>query len=168
MAKAQITHFLQKDGHKADKEDIDKIFHVIDGILYHYSGETQRDMNIAAARLIMVADYRLTEAYKQVMDCFPSAEIKELVHEDYKYLFDTCQRYMNYRYEQNYYSDLPQELNRMYVDILMAKTASINRLMETKASEQTVARNLSEHYCFEDGKFFKLTYNTIDAYSKKH
>lgn len=168
VAKMQITHFLQRDGHQATKEDINKVFHVIDGILSYYAGGMQYEMNMVAARWVLVADYQLLDAYKQLMDRFPSAEIKYLVHTDYKYLFNTCRKYIGYRYERDHYSDLPREMMSMFYDILMAKASSINRLVKTKASEQTVVRNLSEHYCFEDGKSFKLTYKMLDGYSQDY
>lgn len=165
VAKMQITRFVQKDGRKATKEEIDKVFNVVDGILSYYSGGTQYEMNMAAARWLLVADYWLLDAYKQLMDCFPSSEIRNLVHKDYKYMLDTCRKYMQFRYERDQYSDLPRELRCMFYDILTAKTASINRLIETGASEQMVVKNLCEHNCLENGKSFKLTYNMLENYS---
>lgn len=164
VAKTQLTRFLQKDGREVTKEDIDKAFHVIDEILSTYAGGTQYDMYMAATRWILVADYHLLEAYKQVMDCFPTAEIRKLVHEDYNFLLDTSRKYMEYRYERDQYSDLPREMRCMLYDILSAKTASLNRLTKNKASEQSVIKNLREHICFENGKSFKLTYNMLKNY----
>lgn len=168
VAKMQITRFLKKDGHEATEEDINKVFYVIDKIFDTYSGGSQYEMNVAAARWVLVADYHLLDAYKQLMDSFPSAEIRKLVHEDYKYLLDTCRKYMEYRNEQDHYSDLPRELRRMFYDILMAKAASINRLTASKAGEQAVVKNLIGHYCFESGKYFKLTYDFLDDYSRDY
>lgn len=168
VAKMQITKFIQKDGRKATKEDIDKVFNVVDGILSYYAGGTQYEMNMVAARWLLVADYRLLDAYKQLMDCYPSAEIRKLVHKDYKYMFDTGRKYMQSRYERDRYSDLPRELRCMFYDILTAKTASINRLIETRASEQMVVKNLCEHNCLENGKSFKLTYNMLENYSRDY
>lgn len=161
VAKMQLTRFLQKDGHEVTEEDINKAFRVIEGIIDTYFGGTQYDMNVAAARQVLVADYYLIEAYKRLMDCFPTAEIKKLVHEDYNYLLDTSRRYIEYRYEYDQYSDLPRELNCIFYNILRTKAASINRLMKNRASEQSVIKNLREHTCFEDGKSFNLTYDML-------
>ena len=164
VAKMQLTRFLQKDGHEVTEKDIDKALHVMDRILGHYAGGTQYDMNIAAARRVLIADYHLLDAYKCLMDCYPSDEIKKLVHADYKYMLHTCRKYIEYRYEQDWYSDLPREMRCMLYDILTAKAASINRLTKNRASEQSVRKNLQEHSCFENGKSFKLTYDMLTSY----
>lgn len=164
VAKMQLTRFLQKGGHEVTGKDIDKAFRVMDDILATYSGGSQSEMNVAAARRILIADYYLLDAYKRLMDRYPSDEIKKLVHADYKYLFDTCSKYVEYRYERNWYSDLPRELKCMSYDAFMAKAASINRLTATNADEQAVVKNLSEHYCLKAGKSFKLTQDMLDKY----
>lgn len=164
VAKWQLTRFLQKDGHEVTDEDIGKVFHVIDGILDIYSGGTQYDMNMAAARWLLVADYRLLDSYKRVMDRFPAAEIKRLVHDDYKYLLDTSRKYMDYRYERDRYSDLPRELKCIFYNMLMAKAASINRLLRYGASELSVKKNLKDHICFQDGVSYRLTYDMLVDY----
>lgn len=168
VAKMQITRFLQKGEHEVTREEIDKVFCVIDGILDYYSGGWQYELNMAAARWVLVADYYLLDAYKRLMDCFPSVEIRKLVHEDYKYLLDTCHKYMEYRYERDHYSDLPREMGCMLHDLLMAKAASVNRLTATKASKQMVVKNLCEHICLENGKSFKLTCDILDDYSRDY
>lgn len=162
VATIQIAKFIQKDGRQASKADIDKVFNVVDGILDYYAGGSQYEMNLSAARWLLVADYRLLDAYKKLMDRFPSAEIKKLVHKDYKYVFDTCRQYIQSQYEKHYYSDLPRELDCLFFDILMAKTASINLLIETGASEQQIVQNLCEHSCLQNGDSFNLTSDMLD------
>ncbi|MCD8235184.1 MAG: hypothetical protein LUD00_00715 [Prevotellaceae bacterium] len=164
VAKMQLTRFLGKDGHEVTEDDINKAIRVMSRIFDYYSGGSQYEMNMSAARQLLIADYQLLDAYKRLMDEYFSIEIKKLVHADYKYLLDTCSKYMEYRYERDQYSDLPREMRCMFYDILTAKAASINRLMKNKASEQSVIKNLREHVCFEDGKFFNLTYNMLKDY----
>lgn len=168
VAKTQITRFLQKGGHEVTREEIDKVFCVMDGILDYYSGGWQYELNMAAARRVLVADYHLLDAYKRLMDCFPSTEIRKLVHEDYKYLLDTCHKYMEYRYKRDRYSDLPREMGCMLHDLLMAKAASVNGLTAIKASRPMAVKNLREHICLENGKSFRLTCDILDDYSRDY
>lgn len=164
VAKMQLTRFLGKDGHEVTEDDINKAICVMSRIFDYYSGGAQYEMNMSAARQLLIADYRLLDAYKRLMDEHFSVEIKKLVHADYKYLLDTCRKYMEYRYERDHYSDLPRELRSMFYRILMAKAVSINHLVKTAADEQTVVNNLKEHLCSEDGKSFKLTYDILGHY----
>lgn len=164
VAKMQLTRFLRKDDHEVTREDIDKVFRIIDDILDTYLGGSQYEMNVAAARRVLIADYYLLDAYKHLMDSYPSDEIKKLVHADYKYMLDTCQKYIEYRYEQDRYSDLPRELEFVFYDALMAKTASINKMTAIKVSNQAVVKNLNEHYCLKDGKSFKFTQDVLYEY----
>lgn len=164
VAKMQLTRFLRKDDHEVTRENIDKVFHVIDDILDTYLGGSQYEMNVAAARRVLIADYHLLDAYKRLMDSYPSDEIKKLVHADYKYMHDTYQKYIEYRYERDRYSDLPRELGCIFHDALMAKAASINKMTAIKVSNQTIVKNLNEHYCLKDGKSFKFTQDMLYEY----
>lgn len=168
VAKMQLAHFLQKDGNEVTGEDIDKVFRIADDILELYSGGDQYGMTVAAARRVLLADYCLLDAYKRLMDSYPSDEIKKLVHIDYKYMLDTYQQYTEYRYGWERYSDLPRELKCVLYDALMAKAASINKMTADKVSNQTVVKNLNGHYCLKDGKFFKLTQNTLYEYFRTY
>ncbi len=165
VAKAQLARFLGKDSHKVTDKDINSVFRVANDILEYYSGGSQAEMNASAGRRILLADYSLLDAYKRLMDRFPSAQIKELVHADYRYLLNTCRKFTYDRYEENYYSDLPRELTDMLHSLLLAKAAAVDRLITAKAGEQAVRNNLREHYCFENRKYFRLSYAFLDKYS---
>ena len=117
-------------------------------------------------RFLRKDDHEVTREniYKRLMDSYPSDEIKKLVHADYKYMHDTYQKYIEYRYERDRYSDLPRELGCIFHDALMAKAASINKMTAIKVSNQTIVKNLNEHYCLKDGKSFKFTQDMLYEY----
>lgn len=162
-ARNQIADFFHKDTGDLTEDDIDKVFKVAEGIFDYYSCGTQYDLNLAAARRMLIADYRLLDAYSRLMGCFPTAEISALVHDDYKYMMDTINEYAEYRYERDYYTDLPRELGCTFINLFLARCASINSLMAVKADEQAAAENLSGHFCLENGCNFSLTFDKLVA-----
>lgn len=162
VAKTHIYRFLKHGSKTVVSKDYAKFFHVIDDIMDYYSGGTQRDMTIAARRLILVADYHLIEAYKHLMDLYDDHEIKKLVHEDYRYVLKTYREYVDFRYEQFTYSDLLRQLNCLLYGVLNAKAASINNLIKRHAGIKTVMNNLRGHYCQLDNKMFKLTFMSLE------
>ena len=160
VAKAQISHFLGK----GEDADLDKFLCTVKGLLDRCDGGSQGEMTTAAYRLVLVADYRLLDAYKQLMDCFPMQKVKDLVHEDYRFLLDASRCFFKNQYEKYYYSDLSRELMCIFYQILTSRTASINRLLEHNASKGEVEQNLSEHTCIVDGKTFRFTADKISTY----
>lgn len=148
--KMQISRFYRKGRGEVPEEDIDKMFRVIDRVLGAYEAGTESEMTNSTYRRVMVADYRLLDAYVQLMDSFPSDEVRRSVHEDYRYMLDASRKYFRWRREVSSYSDLSRELSCMFHDILLSKAASINRLMAVNASREEVMKNLSKHICLVD------------------
>lgn len=85
-----------------------------------------------------------------------------MVHEDYRYVLKTYREYVDFRYEQFTYSDLPRQLNCLLYGVLNAKAASINNLIKRHAGIKTVKNNLRGHYCQLDNKMFKLTFMSLE------
>ena len=133
-------------------------------VIDYYSAGNQSEMTIAANRLLVVADYHLLTAYIRLMDCFPSDEIKQLVHKDYEFLIDTVSQFFELSYEKASYSDLSRELYTIFCDVLMSKAASINKLLETNADDKEVINNLSAHFCLIDGKSISISKDIIGHY----
>ena len=164
VAKAQIIGFIKKGGCKANDADIGKVLLAMKNVIDYYSAGNQSEMTIAANRLLVVADYHLLTAYIRLMDCFPSDEIKQLVHKDYEFLIDTVSQFFELSYEKASYSDLSRELYTIFCDVLMSKAASINKLLETNADDKEVINNLSAHICLIDGKSISISKDIIGHY----
>lgn len=161
VAKARISKFLSK-GHKATANDFERFFQVISGIFDMYECGTQYELNLVAKRMIMVCDYHLIDAYKQLMAKYPDAETAKLVNEEYRHLLDIHRRYAKFKYRDFVYSDLQRELGCLLCLMFEAKTASINDLIQSRASVSDVKKNLRQHNGKLHGKSFALTYNAID------
>ena len=161
VAKTQITKFLRKE----DRRDIYKFLCTCENFLSHFEAGTQGEMTTAAWRKVMIADYLVLDAYKQLMDRFPSEEVKQLAHEDYKFVIDVTREYIKRCFENDdYYSDLSRELYCQFYNIILSKAISINNLIEKDASDAEVIQNLREHICTKDEESFQFSNDMIYKY----
>lgn len=111
IAKQQIADFYGKD--TVAVEDIEVIFSAIDTILDYYYGGKQYDMNVAAMRAIMMADYRLIDAYKNLYNRCQTPSLLESVHGSYLYLLEIYAARYHYITGTGHWSDQPRELASM-------------------------------------------------------
>lgn len=157
VARAQIACFLQSE----ERAGVYKFMDTIEGFICHFDSGTQRELTTAAYRKVMVADYRLIDAYKCLMDSYPTPEVKDLALRDYLFVHETSRDFFERRFEQASYSDLSRELMCIYYSILMSKAESVNRLIAARADSAEVMRNLREHSCFVEGKEIKFAKDVI-------
>ena len=162
VAKAQIERFLQKKGDAA--AGIEKVLQVTEQMVDHYSGGNEGEMTMAAARRVMIADYRLIDAYKQLMDRYADPEVKRLAREDYQFVMDIFRKYSEMRHQKDHYSDLEHELRCAFYEVIRTKAASLRKLLADNASVQAVIQNLSEHTCLVDKKSVNLSFDVITTY----
>ena len=147
------------------RRDIYKFLCTCENFLSHFEAGTQGEMTTAAWRKVMIADYLVLDAYKQLMDRFPSEEVKQLVHEDYKFVIDVTREYIKRCFENDdYYSDLSRELYCQFYNIILSKAISINNLIEKDASDAEVIQNLREHICTKDEESFQFSNDMIYKY----
>ena len=151
VAKAQMLHFLTKG------DDVEQVLYVTERVAGCYSCGSQGDMTMSAYRMVMVADYRLLDAYKRVIDRYPSAEVKQLAREDYRFVLETFRRYEDLRYKEQSYSDLSRELQCIFYQVLMSKADALNALLQGNAAEAEVLTNLRKHTCMVDDQLHDLT-----------
>lgn len=151
VAKAQMLRFLNKGG------DVEHVLYVAERLAGSYSCGTQGDMTMSAYRMVTVADYRLLDAYKRLIDCYPSAEVKQLAREDYRFVLERFRNYEDLRYEEESYSDLSRELQCIFYQVLMSKADALNALLQGNAAEAEVLKNLRDHTCLVDGQPHNLT-----------
>lgn len=147
VAKAQMLR-------SADEE---RLLEVAERVAGYYSCGSQGEMTMSAYRMVMLADYRLLDAYKRVIDRYASAEVKQLAREDYRFVLETFRRYEDFRYEEESYSDLSRELQCIFYQVLMSKADALNALLQGNAAEAEVLANLREHTCLVDGQPHNLT-----------
>ncbi|MGM9869999.1 MAG: hypothetical protein ACI30R_10315 [Sodaliphilus sp.] len=163
VAKAQIIRFLQKKGHE-DAAGIDKVLEVAEQMVDYYSAGNEGEMTIAAARKVVIADYRLIDAYKQLMDRYADVEVKRLAREDYEFVMDMCRKYSEMRHQKDHYSDLEHELRCAFYEVLRTKAAAIHKLLADNATLQAVIQNLSEHTCVVGKQSVNLSIDVISTH----
>lgn len=159
VARAQIACFLQSE----ERAGVNKFMDTIEGFICHFDCGTQRELTTAAYRKVMVADYRLIDAYKYLMDSYSTPEVKDLALRDYLFVHETSRDFFERRYEQASYSDLSRELMCIYYGILMSKAESVKRLIVSRADSKEVMRNLREHSCLVEGKEIKFAKDVISS-----
>ena len=155
VAKAQMTR-------SADEE---RLLEVAESVVGYYSVGSQGEMTMSAYRMVMLADYRLLDAYKRVIDHYPSAEVKQLAREDYRFVLEQFRSYEDFRYEQESYSDLSRELQCIFYQVLMSKADALNALLQCNAAEAEVLTNLRDHTCLVDGQPYNLADGIVGHYS---
>lgn len=161
VAKMQISKYL----HSEDRSDIYKFLCTCEDFLSYFEAGTQGEMTTATWRKVMIADYLLIDAYKQLMDRFPSIEVKQLAHEDYRFVIDVTRDYINRRFNNgDYYSDLSRELYCRFYNIILSKAISIHNLIAKDASDAEVIQNLREHICTKDEESFQFSNDMIYEY----
>ena len=165
VARLQMKHFYEKTGGKwQEPNSYEKLFRVIDGVMGTYSCGTQADMNMAAWRSVMPVDYRLIEAYKQLVDLCNDKETTKLIHDDYMYTLTTYRAHRDGIDE--WYSDLPREQGTLFEWLLRSKLENINLLIKNykrgKIDNNTVKKNLQEHLCLANKRLVKLTKEFLD------
>ena len=116
----QIASFLGKN---PSREDVEIIFRAIEDILYSYSGGAQREMNVAAMRDVMLADYRLVDAYIALMDKYDDREIVGLVHQSYRNVLDSYTDIVNSVTET--YSDRPRQMAVTFMALMDERRTEI-------------------------------------------
>lgn len=151
VAKAQMLRFLTK------VDDVEHVLYVAERVAGCYSCGSQGEMTMSAYRMVMLADYRLLDAYKRVIDRYGTAEVKQLAREDYRFVLEEFRRYEDFRYEEQSYSDLSRELQCIFYQILMSKADALNALLQGNAADAEVQTNLREHTCLVDGQPHNLT-----------
>lgn len=151
VARWQMKYFYETTGAKwQEPNSYETLFKVINGIMGTYSGGSQSDMNTAAWRSVMPVDYRLVEAYKQLMDLCNDTEMVKLVHDDYMYTLKIFREYCA-SYDE-WYSDLPREQGEMFKLLLESKLDNVKMLIakykKGSMDKNEVKKNLTEHRCF--------------------
>lgn len=126
IAQQLIAGLYEKDTVAA--EDVDAIFSAIDTILDDYYGGKQYDMNVATMRAIMMADYRLIDAYKNLFDCCHTPTLLESVHGSYEYLLEIYSDRYEYTTSQGHWSDQPRELASMMIVMMNEKREWVESL----------------------------------------
>lgn len=162
VAKMQIGRFFHDDGREATEEEVERVFRVVDSILDRYFGGSKYYMMMAVCRWLVLADYRLLDVCERLMDRYPSAEIRQMVHDDYEYLFATWFKFKELRFSHDWYSCLGLDLRYMLCDLIGEQTDSLKTLMESGADEQMVAQSLRNHACLKKGKNFRDLQNALE------
>lgn len=124
VAKRQIFNYYE-DSYVSDGT-IGAFFDHIRDILDVYNCGTQYDLNVAAARSVMIADFYLIDAYKKLLDQCAAPELLTSAHGSYEYVFELFRN----RCDEidGYWSDLPRELACMQIAMMGDKRAQIDDL----------------------------------------
>lgn len=128
----QVASYMDKP--LATREDVEQIFHTIDEILEDFGGGTQPDMNNAAWRWVMVADYRLVDAYKKLIDAYPEEDLVGPVQHSYQQVMDSYEYYCDHLTE--HYSDLPRELGCLMADLMDDDRGDVEELTAKYLAKQ--------------------------------
>ena len=72
-------------------------------------------MNVATMRAIMMADYRLIDAYKNLFDRCQTPSLLESLHGSYLYLLEVYAERYHRVTSQGHWSDQPRELASMMI-----------------------------------------------------
>ena len=165
VARLQMKHFYEKTGGEwQEPNSYAKLFRVIAGVMGTYGCGTQADMNMTAWRSVMPVDYRLIEAYKQLVDLCNDKETTKLIYDDYMYTLTTYRAHRDGIDE--WYSDLPREQGTMFEWLLRSKLENINLLIKNykrgKIDNNAVKKNLQEHLCLANKRQVKLTKDFLD------
>lgn len=134
---------------QVDIADVDTIFNVIDGILGSYAAGSQYDMNISACRWVMLADYRLIDAYKKLYRSCKEPSLLKSVHKSYINLLEKYRS--RCKQIEDSYSDLPRELASMQIAMMDEKRHEIESLTlrhsHGKLLKRDVVRELEKKIC---------------------
>lgn len=111
---------------KVDTAEVERIFETIYDILGYYCVNYQSEMNMAAMRLVMLADYRLISAYKSLYDSCNEPSLLKSVQDSY---INLLEMYRN-RCEQieGHWSDLPREMSCMQMAMMDERREHIENL----------------------------------------
>ena len=150
VARQQMKHFYEKTGGEWQEPDsYEKLFHVIDGVMRSYDGGGQADINMVAWRSVMLIDYRLIEAYKQLVGLCTDRAMVKLIHDDYMYTLTTYRAH-----------------SEAIEWLLSSKLENVNLLIKNykrgKIGSNAVKKNLQEHLCLANKRLVKLTKDFLD------
>lgn len=165
VARQQMKHFyVETGGEWQEPDSYEKLFHVIDGVMRSYDGGGQADINMVAWRSVMLIDYRLIEAYKQLVGLCTDRAMVKLIHDDYMYTLTTYRAHSEAIEEC--YSDLPREQGELFKWLLSSKLENVNLLIKNykrgKIGSNAVKKNLQEHLCLANKRLVKLTKDFLD------
>ena len=165
VARQQMKHFyVETGGEWQEPDSYEKLFHVIDGVMRSYDGGGQADINMVAWRSVMLIDYRLIEAYKQLVGLCTDRAMVKLIHDDYMYTLTTYRAHSETIEEC--YSDLPREQGELFKWLLSSKLENVNLLIKNykrgKIGSNAVKKNLQEHLCLANKRLVKLTKDFLD------
>ena len=165
VARQQMKHFyVETGGEWQEPDSYEKLFHVIDGVMRSYDGGGQADINMVAWRSVMLIDYRLIEAYKQLVGLCNDRAMVKLIHDDYMYTLTTYRAHSEAIEEC--YSDLPREQGELFKWLLSSKLENVNLLIKNykrgKIGSNAVKKNLQEHLCLANKRLVKLTKDFLD------
>lgn len=126
VALQQMADYYEKE--QVTNEDIEALFGAMNAILDDYDCGTQYDLNISAARSVMLADFRLLSAYKNLFAQCQTPSLLESVHGSYEYLLEIYSDRYNNVTSQGYWSDQPRELSSMLVCMMNEKREWVEAL----------------------------------------
>lgn len=129
IAKCQIADFYGKE--EVSNEDIETYFQIIESIMHEYDSGSQHDLNNAAWRRVMMADFWLISTYKNLYDECAAPSLLEYVHKSYCHLFTRFNAYCEGI--TGYWSDLPRQLACKEVDMIL----SMQEFLELLLSDYT-------------------------------
>ena len=141
IAKQQIADLYEKDS--ITSADVDSIFGAIDVILDDYYGGTQYDMNIATMRAIMMADYRLIDAYTNLFDQCQTPSLLESVHGSYLYLLDIYAERYHRVTSMGHWTDQPRELASMMIAMMKEKQEWVENLQSRLERGEITVKDIS-------------------------
>lgn len=135
IAKAMIAKHYGKTN--ATEEDVENLFKVINEILDPYCCGTQYDMNVSAWRLVMLSDFKLITAYKDLFDSCNDTSLLESIHASYRNVLDMFRN--RSKQIDGHWSDLPRQLACMQIDMMDKRQEMIKNLnIQFKQGKVTV------------------------------
>lgn len=125
IAKQQIAKFRGKN--VVSYEEADSFFTTVRDILSYYGAGTQYDMNISAWRSVMIADFQLISAYKELYDSFNEPSLLPYIHKSYQNLLAAYRNRCSQ--VEGSWSDLPRELACMQIAMMEGRRQAIEKLL---------------------------------------
>lgn len=124
IANALIAEYAGKE--KIDTTDVEKMFMVVNELLFPYYAGIQADMNTASWRSIMMYDYWLIDEYIRLYESCNDPSMLKAIQGSYMHLLETY----NNRTAQvdEYWTDLPRELGSMLAEMMDERRIMIRNL----------------------------------------
>ena len=126
MAQCQIADFYKKED--VTDDEINAYFNDIDKILSVYEAGSQHDMNNAAYRRVLMADFRLITAYKNLYTTCNEPLLLPFIHNSYCYIFQLFQTYCDQI--AGSWSDLPRQLACVEYALITKMQHIVEQLLE--------------------------------------